>query len=339
MILNKFKGPDKVKRPIVMAAFQRFPLVRMKKIWSLLESAFLEWQRDKAVRLGASLSFYTVFSLPSLLMIAVLLSRIFCTEETALGKIVYAFQGLLGAKAGEMIQTFILQSSPFRAGVFTTFAGIVALLAGATAVFVDLQDGLNTVWEVRLRPENSLIQVLRIRTLSLLVALATGFLLLLSLIATTLLAAFGDYINRFWSGPPILSYLLHIVDFFVSFGMITVLFAMLFKVLPDAKIGWKDVWLGAAFTATLFSIGKFLIGMYLGRSRIDSIYGAAGSLAILFVWIYYHAQLFFFGAEFTRAYADTYGSKIEPEDYAMNVMEHERAQHGMNPSRKRMHDR
>lgn len=310
----------------------------MQRIWVLLKSAFLGWQEDKAVRLGASLSFYTVFSLPPLLVIVVAISGMFYGEEAVQGKIMRQFSDLLGHQGAEMVQTFILQASRFEAGIIATAIGAAGLLVGVTAVLVDLQDGLNTVWEVKPRPESSVIYLLKIRVLSLLVALGTGFLLLVSLIATTLLAAFGDYVNRLWSGPPILSYLLHMIDLLISFGMITLLLAMLFRVLPDAKIGWKDVWLGAAFTASLFIIGKFVIGMYLGRSRIGSIYGAAGSLAILLVWIYYHSQIFFFGAEFTRAYADVYGSKIEPEEHAMRITEHERARQGMNPSRKKKHE-
>ncbi len=313
----------------------RPPTTRLRRVGTLFKIAFYEWQKDKAVRLGASLSFYTVFSLPPLLMIAVLFAGMIYGRDAAEGRIVQEFQGLLGEGGATTIQTMILEAGKFEAGILPVGLGVAALLVGVTAVFVDLQDGLNTVWEVKPKPKSSLVYLLKIRALSLLAAMGTGFLVLISLMISALIAGFGDYLSSLWFGSPISSTLLQVGDFFVSFGMITILFAMLFKVLPDAKIAWKDVWLGAAFTALLFTIGKLLIGLYLGRSRIGSVYGAAGSLAILLLWIYYYSQIFFFGAEFTRAYADTYGSKIEPEEYAVHVTELERARQGMKPAKNR----
>ena len=296
-------------------------MVEVKEIWPLFKVAFSEWRKDKAVRLGASLSFYTVFSLPPLLVIAVAIAGIYYGEEASRGRIVQQFRGLLGDQGAQMIQTMILQAGNLKAGIIATLVGVAVLLAGATAVFVDLQDALNAVWKVKPKPKSSLIYLVKIRALSLLVALGTGFLLLVSLIVSTLISAFGDYLNQLWPGPPILLYLLRGDELLFSFGMITILFAMLYKVLPDAEIAWRDVWLGAAFTALFFTFGKFLIGLYLGKSRIGSTFGATGSLAILLLWIYYHSLVFLFGAEFTRVFANTYGSKIKPKESATDTTE------------------
>jgi membrane protein len=280
-----------------------------KKIWHLLKVVFSEWRKDKTVRLGASLSFYAVFSLPPLLVIVTAVAGIFYGEEAARGRIVSQFQGLLGKEDAQTIQTMILQTGSTKAGTIAAMVGMAALLIGATAVFVDLQDALNTIWEVKPRPKVSLMSRLKTRALSLLVTLGTGFLLLVSLIVSTLLSAFEDYINLLSSGSFMLGHLLRAADSLISFGIITLLFAMLFRLLPDEKIAWRDVWLGASLTALLFIIGKFLTGAYLGKSHVASVFGAAGSLASLLLWIYYQAQVFFLGAEFTRVYAKIYGSK------------------------------
>jgi membrane protein len=304
----------------------------MRAVWLLLKETFSEWRKNKAVRFGAALSYYTVFSLPPLLAITVTIATIFFGEKAARGKIVEQFQGLLGEQGGQTILNIIGQASNFRAGTVAAVIAVAMLVIGATAVFVELQDALNTVWEVKPKPKSSLTYLLKIRVLSILVVLGTAFLLLVSLIISTLLSAFANYTGQLLSGPPGLSYLLHAANFLISFGIVTLLFAMLFKVLPDAQVVWKDVWLGAAFTALLFNAGKFLIGLYLGRSRIGSVFGAAGSLVILLAWIYYTSQILFFGAEFTRIYADTYGSKIRPARYAKRATREDRAEQGLEPS-------
>ena len=291
----------------------------MNKIWRLLKIVFSEWRKDKTVRLGASLAFYAVFSLPPFLVILASITGIFYGEEAARGRIVQQFQGLLGKEDAQTIQTMILQAGGPHVGTIAATIGMMALLIGATAVFVDLQDALNTIWKVKPKPEIGLTYCLKTRALSLLVTLGTGFLLLVSLIASMLLSAFGDYINLLSSGSFMLGHLLRAADFLISFGIIMLLFAMLFRLLPDEEIAWRDVWLGASLTAMLFIIGKFLTGAYLGKSRVASVFGAARSLATLLLWIYYQAQVFFLGAEFTRVYAKTYGSKSGPEKHVAHT--------------------
>ncbi len=291
----------------------------MDKIWLLLKVVVSEWRKDKVVRLGASLAFYAVFSLPPFLVIVAAIAGIFYGGEAAQGRIVQQFQGLLGKEDAKIIQTMILQAGNPKAGTIAATVGMTLLLIGATAVFADLQDALNTIWEVNQKPEIGFLYRLKTRALSLLVTVVTGFLLLVSLIVSILLSAFGDYINLLSSGSFMLSHLLRAVDFLISFGVIALLFATLFRLLPDEEIAWKDVWLGASLTALLFIIGKFLTGLYLVKSHIASLFGVAGSLATLLFWIYCQAQVFFLGAEFTRVYGKIYGSKSGPEKHAVHA--------------------
>jgi membrane protein len=198
------------------------------------------------------------------------------------------------------------------------------LLFGATALFGQLQDALNTVWEVQPKPGRGLWGIIRDRLLSLTMVMGTAFLLLVSLVVSAALAALGSLMGD-WQG----SVIGHVVNGAVSLVVITLLFAMIFRFLPDARVAWRDVWLGAAITAVLFLIGKFAIGLYLGKASIGSTYGAAGSLAVLLVWIYYSSQIFLYGAEFTKSYADHYGSRIVPTPNAEPVTEEARAEQGI----------
>jgi membrane protein len=272
---------------------------------------------DNSFKLGAALSYYTVFSLPPLLLIVIAVAGLAFGEEAATGQIVKEFQGFIGKENAAFIQTMIERkaAAPER-GIAATGIGLIVLILGATGVFGELQDSLNTVWKVRPRPGVGIRHTIRTRLLSFSLILSIGFLLLVSLVLTAAMAAFGSYLNRLWPGPPLIHYIMQAAHFLLSFGIITALFAMLFKILPDAKIAWSDVWLGATVTALLFTIGKLLIGLYLGTSDIASAYGAAGSLVLILLWIYYSSQILFFGAEFTRAYANRFGSRIAPADYA-----------------------
>jgi len=215
-------------------------------------------------------------------------------------------------------------------GLAATFLGSVTLLFGALGVFGELQNSLNTIWEVKPKPAKGLLDgvkrfVVR-RLLSFTMVLGIGFLLLASLVLSAAISAFGEYVGNRW---PLADFWLQLLNFVISFAVITLLFAMMFKFLPEIKIAWKDVWLGAAVTSALFSLGKFLIGLYLGRSEVGNTFGAAGSLAILLIWIYYSAQILFFGAEFTQVYANRYGSRIVPDPGMVKLTEVERAQQGI----------
>jgi membrane protein len=203
---------------------------------------------------------------------------------------------------------------------------LVTLLLGAAGLFGQLQDALNTIWEVAPKPGGGILAILRQRFISFTMVLGIGFMLLVSLVLSAAITLLGNFIFRF---IPEQEFLLQLINFVLSFGIITVLFALIYKILPDAKIAWRDVWLGAAVTSLLFAIGKLLIGLYLGNSTIGSAYGAAGSFVVLLVWIYYSAQILLFGAEFTQVYARTYGSKIEPSANAVKLTEGERIKQGM----------
>jgi membrane protein len=291
--------------------------------WWLLKETYAEWRRDKALRFGAALSFYTVFSLPPLLFLVVSIAGVVYGEEATRGHLVGQVEGLIGERGAEAIQAILQHTGDETKGIAATILGVVVLIIGATAVFVELQDSLNAIWEIREKRNRTLLSILRTRILSFAIVLGIGFFLVVFLVLSALVAALGGVLRDFWFVPAHVVYLLHALNFLVSFLVITVLFAMIYKVLPHARIAWRDVWLGAAATAFLFTIGKLFVGLYLGGSGIVSAYRATGSLIILVVWIYFSAQIFFFGAEFTQVYARRGGREIEPSDHAERIHERE----------------
>jgi membrane protein len=267
----------------------------------LLKGAFRAWWNSKAPRMGAALAYYTIFAIAPLFLIAMSIAGFFFGEAAARRELFGQVYGLVGRDGGEVIQALVAAANRPRAGLWATVGALVTLGAGATAVFVELQDALNTIWGVHEKRSRGVWQFMKDRLLSFAMVLGIGFLLLVSLVLNAALAALG----KFASGLPAEERLvLEILNFLVSLGVITLLFALIFKVLPDVKIAWEDVWVGAFVTALLFNLGKFLIGYYLGRSSMISIYGAAGSFIILLLWVFYSAQILFFGAEFTRLHAE-----------------------------------
>jgi membrane protein len=296
----------------------------LKSLWEILKEAGTEWIEDKAPRLGAALSYYTIFSVAPLLLIIVAVTGLIFGREAAEGHLVGQIRELVGDEGGAVLQTMIANASKPSDGIAAAAIGITMLLVGATGLFGQLQDALNTVWEVQPKPGRGLWGIIRERLLSFTMVLGCAFLLLVSLVISAGLAALGNVLGNWQAGL-----LGHIVHFVVSIGVITLLFAMIYRFLPDAIIAWKDVWLGALITAVLFSIGKTLIGLYLGHSAVGSTYGAAGSLAVLLIWFYYSSQVFLFGAELTKAYADRHGHGVVPAANATAVTERERAQQGM----------
>ncbi|MGD1074984.1 MAG: YihY/virulence factor BrkB family protein [Thermodesulfovibrionales bacterium] len=297
---------------------------KSRRALQLLEDTFSAWKEDNALRLGAAVSFYTVLSLPPLLIIVIAVGGLAFGEEAVRQRLVSQFQSMLSGQGAGIVHTMIERADQPKKGFIASVIGMVVLLLGATGVFAELQEALNTIWKVRPKPDVGIKHILKIRAVSFALVLALGLLMLVSLVISTLLAAFGDYLASLISGTPLIQYLLHAIDIIISFGIITLLLALMFKTLPDAEITWKDVWLGAAVTAFLFTLGKFLIGLYLGKSKISSAYGAAGSLVIILLWIYYSSQIFFFGAEFTRVYANRYGLKIRPSKYAVPTTRNDR---------------
>lgn len=296
----------------------------IKPLWNLFRQTLNEWSEDKVPRLGAALAYYSVFSITPLLVIVIALAGVVFGRDAAQTQIVNEIQSVVGPQVGEAIGGMLKDASEPASGVTAIVTGIVVLLIGATGAFGQLQDSLNTIWEVAPKPGRRWWDIIRERFLSLTIVLGVAFLLLVSLVISAALAAAGEVIGN--PSGHIAGRVLHAI---VTFGLITVLFAMIFKILPDAMIAWKDVWIGAAVTSFLFGVGKFLISLYLTRSRVTSGYGAAGSLVIILVWVYYSSQILLLGAEFTQVYANRFGKRIRPASNAVSLTCEDRAQQGI----------
>jgi len=288
----------------------------VKSGFDLIKESFKGWKEDGALDLGAALAYYTIFSLAPLLLIVTAIAGLVWGREAVQGQLVGQMQGIVGPQGGQAIQTMVANAGKQGGGVLATILGLVTILFGATGVFVQLQSALDRVWNVQPKPGAGIWSFVRTRMISFGMILGIGFLLLVSLVLTAAVAAAGKWATGLLPGGETL---VNILTFAVSFALITLLFAMIYKVLPDVEIGWRDVWIGAAVTALLFTIGKFLIGLYLAHSTVASTYGAAGSLVVLLLWIYYSSQILFLGAEFTQVYATRYGSQIRPSERAVPV--------------------
>jgi membrane protein len=289
----------------------------VKSGFDLIKESFKGWKEDGALDLGAALAYYTIFSLAPLLLIVIAVAGLVWGREAVQGQLVGQMQGIVGAQGAQAIQTMVANAGKQGSGVLATILGVVTILFGATGVFVQLQSALDRVWNVQPKPGAGIWSFIRTRMISFGMILGIGFLLLVSLVVTAAVAAAGKWATGMLPGGETL---VNILTFAVSFALITLLFAMIYKVLPDVEIGWRDVWIGAAVTALLFTIGKFLIGLYLAHSTVASTYGAAGSLVVLLLWVYYSSQILFLGAEFTQAYATRYGSQIKPSEHAVPVV-------------------
>jgi membrane protein len=272
---------------------------------------------DQAPTLGAALAYYTVFSMAPLLIIVIAIAGLFFGQEAAQGQIFDQLRGLLGEESGKAMQDMVQNASAKPAtGLVAGVIGVVTLLFGASGVFGQLQTSLNAIWNVQPKPGRGILGVVQDRILSFGFILVVGFLLLISLVLTAAIAVVGEWFSGMLPG---IQPLAHIVNFVLSLALVTLLFAMIFKFLPDAKVAWHDVWIGAFITAMLFIVGKFALGLYLGKSAVGSSYGAAGSLIVLLLWVYYSSQILFFGAEFTQVYANRFGSRLAPADNAVAV--------------------
>jgi len=309
----------------------RVNALRVGWLWALLKEAAGEWSEDRAPRLGAALAYYTVFSIAPLLIVVIAITGLVFGEEGARSAILGQVGGIIGEKTAKALEDMLQHAQRPSAGILGTILGLGTLLLGASGLFGQLQDALNTVWEVKPKPGRGIMGFLKDRFLSFVALMGTAFLLLVSLVLDAGLSAMGEALSHWLPGPEAV---LQVINFLLSFGVVTLLFAMIFKLLPDVKIQWGDVWIGAGVTALLFTVGKFLIGLYLGKSDIASAYGAAGSLVLLLIWVYYSAQILLFGAEFTKVYADRYGSRIEPAETAVPVSEATREKEGR-PSKER----
>lgn len=296
---------------------QQIPANRLKAGWELLKLTFAEWTNDDAFELSAALAFYTIFSIAPVLLIAVGVASFFFAPGTAADRIIGEMGAMIGTQGANAVKQVIESSRGFGKGVWAVSVGIITLITGATAVFGELQSALNRMWDVQAKPDRGVILsfiVDRLRSFA--IAVCVGFLLLVSLVISAAISGLQDYLNQWLPGIP---WVWQTANSVSSFLVIAVLFAMIYKFLPDVVIAWKDVWIGAAVTAVLFSGGKYAIGIYLGRTATTSAFGAAGSLVVLLFWVYYSALISFLGAEFTQVYARRYGPGIQPKRHAVRV--------------------
>lgn len=283
----------------------------LKDAWSFIKEVVDKFIDDKGPKLGAALSFYTIFSLAPLLIIVIAIGGLAFGDQAARGELFYQIQGLIGQEGAEIIQTTIQNSNQEGSSILAIIISFFTVVISATVVFVELQESLNMVWKVRPSSERSVIKGLVVdRVQSFALIITTGFLLLVSLVISAILSFISNKINENFISIPI--FLLDLVNGLISLAVIFLLFTMIFKILPDVNIKWKDVWVGGLATSLLFVLGKYLIGLYLGNSALSSTYGAAGSLVVLLLWVYYSAQILFLGAEFTYVYANRYGAGYKP---------------------------
>jgi membrane protein len=289
----------------------------LKKYWTSLKRAGISFIDDRAMKMAASLSYYTVFSLAPMLVIVISLVGIFFGRDAIEGRLYYQIAGLVGSEAAKQIQATIQNVSKTGDSGMAAVIGAVTLIIGATTMFGEIQDSINSIWGIKPKPKRGWVRMLINRLLSFSMIVTIGFLMLVSLVINALMDIFINRLERLLADYTV--YLVYAINLLVLWGVTTLLFAVVFKVLPDGKVRWKDALRGAGFTAVLFMIGKFAIGFYLGSSDVASAYGAAGSIILILLWVYYSSVILYFGAEFTKEYAFLYGTRIEPNSYAVHV--------------------
>lgn len=287
------------------------------KTWYLLKTTFLEFNDDNAIKLSAALSYYTIFALPPLLIIIITICGFFFGEEAVTGQLYGQINRLVGNNAAVQIQEAIKNVQLSDSNVFVTVFGVVMLLIGASGVFAEIQSSINYIWGLRAKPNKGLKKFIQNRLMSFSMIVSVGFLMLVSLMVNATLDVLNARLKLYF--PDTTVYFFYVVNLVIVFASITLLFAIIFRTLPDGVIKWKDAFIGASSTAILFMIGKFAIGVYLGNSTVASVYGAAGSVIIILVWVYYSAIILYFGAEFTKVYAKAFGGSISPNDYSVEI--------------------
>ena len=307
-----------------------FQAITGNRVFKLLKATATDWMEDNALRLSAALAYYSIFSIAPLLVIAISVAGLVLGEEAVRGQLYEQLKGYVGAQAAESVQSMVQSASKKSDGWMGAVLGFITLMLGASGVFGQLKDALNTIWEVKAKGGAGVWGFVRARLLNFGMVLVIGFLLLTSLLMTAALAALNGYFESIVGMPPFVG---AVLGFILSFGVVATLFAFIFKVLPDAKIEWRNVWIGAVVTALLFELGKFGLGYYLGRESTASSFGAAGSVVLLLLWVYYASCILLFGAEFTQVYARESGHAIEPAPGAVAVTGAERAQQGLTPAK------
>ncbi|AYN03225.1 YihY/virulence factor BrkB family protein [Flavobacterium sp. 140616W15] len=289
----------------------------LSKSWYLLKTTFLEFNDDNAIKLSAALAYYTIFALPPLLIIIITICGVFFGEDAVAGELYGQINGLVGDSAAIQIQETIKNVQLSGSNVFATVFGVGMLLIGASGVFAEIQSSINFIWGLRAKPNKGLKKFIQNRLMSFSMIVSVGFLMLVSLFVSTILDLMSARLKLYF--PESTVYLFNAINLIIILISITLLFAIIFKALPDGIIKWKDAFIGASCTAVLFMIGKFAIGFYLGSSTTASVYGAAGSVIIILVWVYYSAIILYFGAEFTKVYAKSYGGNIYPNEYSVEI--------------------
>lgn len=293
----------------------------LSNTWRLLKQAGKEFINDNCVKLSASLSYYTIFSIGPMLIIIIACAGIFWGPAAVAGNLYHEIKEMIGSEAALQIQNIVANIQKTQQSTSAAIIGIVLLVVGATGVFVEIQDSINYIWSIRAKPKKGWLKFLTNRLISFSLIISCAFILLVSLVVNAIVEVLSDRLEVYFKDVTIISF--YVVNLLIIFAIITILFAIIFKVLPDAIIRWKDVLVGAAFTALLFMIGKFLIGLYLGKSNVGLTYGAAGSIIVIISWVYYSSLILYFGAEFTKVYALRHGAGIKPVETAVFIIKRE----------------
>ena len=289
-----------------------------KGIWGVLKDSFEGFSEDKVPKLGGSLAYFTIFSLGPMLLVIIYLAGFFLGKQAVEGSLYTQIQELVGEGAARQLQQIIKSASVSKQGNVAAIIGLVTLFIGATTVFAEIQDSINSIWHLKLKPKQGLKRALKKRLLAFGVIASLGFLFLVSLAASALVEALGRTLKEMIPGAGVVIFF--VISLALTLFIATLLFAIIFKILPDAKLEWKDVMPGAIVTAILFMLGRFAISFYIGKSDFGTTYGAASSLVVLLVWVYYSSLILYFGAEFSKAYAIRFGSGIHPKDYAITTL-------------------
>ena len=288
-----------------------------RKFGLLLKDTFTQWNEREPFNNSIIISYYTIFSLPGLLVIIINVAGYFYDKKEVTSQITNQVQGMVGGDTAKDVESIVDKASQGKETIVASILGVATLLFGATGVFYQLQQILNKMWEVKPQPKQKFLKLVRDRVFSFGLILVVGFLLLVSLVVSAGLTALSDWVSGYISES--LNILFKVADFCVSLGVVTLLFASIYKFLPDAKIAWRDVWVGALLTSVLFVIAKFALGLYFGKSDPGSTYGAAGSIILIMLWVSYAGMILLFGAEFTQVYANQYGKKVQPNDTAVST--------------------
>ena len=298
------------------------PKINLKTTFHILRDTFLGFLDNRSLKLSAALSYYTLFSLAPLLLLMISLASVFLGREAIQGQVFGEINGLIGNEAAAQIQDVIKNTALSGKTTFSIIVGSITLFIGATTVFGEIQDSINMIWNLKAKPKRGWLKWVQDRLLSSSLIAGLSFLLIVSFMVNGVLLALNDWLKHYF--PHVILIVFEALNILISFIVITVLFGVIFKVLPDAKIMWKDVKTGAFFTACLFMLGRFLIGLYIDITGTGSAYGPAGSLIVILVWVYYTAAILYFGAQFTKTYAEYMGARIEPADYAVYVEQFEK---------------